>query len=163
MTGSRVVVAWNGTAANTGKASYLDFAGTYTKSDGTTGSVSHAYRHGLLDVQVSELAGDGRADLNAVIQQRLADEYVRGIGEVPSSWPAEALKAQAVAARSYALATVISSNASASAANLARFTAAGIDVDAAAGELQRKGADAFVASWRSLLERIEQKAAAVVG
>jgi len=30
------------------------------------------------------------------------DEYTRGIGEVPFSWPAEALKTQAVAARSYA-------------------------------------------------------------
>ena len=35
------------------------------------------------------------------------DEYVQGVvpGEVPGSWPDEALKAQAVAARSYALAT----------------------------------------------------------
>ncbi|MBA2630983.1 MAG: SpoIID/LytB domain-containing protein [Thermoleophilaceae bacterium] len=35
------------------------------------------------------------------------DEYVRGVvaGEMPSSWPLEALKAQAVAARTYALAT----------------------------------------------------------
>ena len=35
------------------------------------------------------------------------DSYVRGVvaGEMPTSWPLEALKAQAVAARSYALAT----------------------------------------------------------
>ena len=35
------------------------------------------------------------------------DDYVQGVvpGEVPASWPAEALKAQAVAARTYALAT----------------------------------------------------------
>src|ERR687890_505748 len=35
------------------------------------------------------------------------DEYVRGVvaGEMPSSWPLEALKVQAVAARTYALAT----------------------------------------------------------
>ena len=35
------------------------------------------------------------------------DDYVRGVvsGEMPSSWPAEALKAQAVAARSYAITT----------------------------------------------------------
>jgi stage II sporulation protein D len=35
------------------------------------------------------------------------DSYVRGVvaGEMPSSWPLEALKAQAVAARTYALAT----------------------------------------------------------
>ena len=31
------------------------------------------------------------------------EEYLLGIGEVPSSWPSEALRAQAVAARSFAL------------------------------------------------------------
>ena len=41
------------------------------------------------------------------IAQRLDDEYIKGIGEVPSSWPAAALQAQAVAARSYALASVL--------------------------------------------------------
>ena len=34
---------------------------------------------------------------------RLHDEYLWGIGEVPSSWPAAALEAQAIAARTYAL------------------------------------------------------------
>ena len=34
---------------------------------------------------------------------RLHDEYLYGIGEVPSSWPREALIAQAIASRSYAL------------------------------------------------------------
>jgi stage II sporulation protein D len=43
----------------------------------------------------------------AVVNVLSLDDYVKGVvpGEVPSSWPAEALKAQAVAARSYALAT----------------------------------------------------------
>jgi transaldolase len=40
---------------------------------------------------------------------------------------------------------------------LARFMAAGIDVEAVGHELQVKGADAFVASWRSLLDRIGAK------
>ena len=37
------------------------------------------------------------------------ESYLQGVvpGEVPSSWPAEALKAQAVAARSYALANLV--------------------------------------------------------
>ncbi len=43
------------------------------------------------------------------------------------------------------------------AAQLDRFAAAGIDVDALGHELQVKGADAFVASWNSLLGRIEAK------
>jgi transaldolase len=44
---------------------------------------------------------------------------------------------------------------------LARFAAAGVDVDAVAGELQHKGAESFVGSWTSLLERIAAKVAAV--
>jgi SpoIID/LytB domain protein len=39
----------------------------------------------------------------AVINQVPFEEYVQGIAEVPSGWPAEALKAQAIAARTYAL------------------------------------------------------------
>jgi transaldolase len=42
---------------------------------------------------------------------------------------------------------------------LARFEEAGIDIDALGEELQVKGAAAFVDSWRSLLKRIEDKAA----
>ena len=44
---------------------------------------------------------------------------------------------------------------------LARFTSAGLDIDAVAGELQRKGAESFVGSWTSLLDRIAAKVATV--
>src|SRR5436853_694298 len=50
------------------------------------------------------------------------DDYVRGIAEVPSSWPAEALKAQAIAARSYALNRKATSSAS------AQYRQAGADI-----------------------------------
>ena len=39
----------------------------------------------------------------SVVNDVALDDYVKGIAEVPSTWPAEALKAQAVAARTYAL------------------------------------------------------------
>jgi stage II sporulation protein D len=39
----------------------------------------------------------------AVVNDVSLDDYVRGVSEVPASWPVEALKAQAVAARTYAL------------------------------------------------------------
>jgi len=44
--------------------------------------------------------------LNAINQVDL-DDYVRGVvaGESPSSWPAETLRAQAVAARTYEITT----------------------------------------------------------
>jgi len=54
-----------------------------------------AYR-GAIEVVPS---GGGLAVINDVGLQ----DYVKGIAEVPSSWPAEALKAQAIAARTYAL------------------------------------------------------------
>ena len=44
-------------------------------------------------------------------------------------------------------------------AMLARFVKAGIDIDALAEKLQRDGADAFVKSWRQLLQRIADKRA----
>jgi transaldolase len=44
---------------------------------------------------------------------------------------------------------------------LARFVDAGVDIDAVAGELQRKGAESFVGSWRSLLDRIASKVTTV--
>ena len=44
---------------------------------------------------------------------------------------------------------------------LARFAEAGVDVEAVAAELQRKGAESFVASWTSLLDRIAAKVTAV--
>ncbi len=46
---------------------------------------------------------------------------------------------------------------------LARFAAAGVDVEAVGRELQQKGAAAFVASWTSLLERIAAKVVEVAG
>ena len=44
-------------------------------------------------------------------------------------------------------------------AMLARFAAAGIDVDAVGLDLQQKGAASFVASWTSLLARVGEKSA----
>ncbi len=43
-------------------------------------------------------------------------------------------------------------------AMLARFAAAGVDVEAVGADLQTKGAASFVKSWQSLLTRIEEKA-----
>ena len=47
------------------------------------------------------------------------------------------------------------------AAVLAEFERAGVDLKALAGRLQVEGAEKFVDSWRSLLERIEEKSRAV--
>jgi stage II sporulation protein D len=62
--------------------------------------ISSGLYRGAIDVS---LDGRGVTAINALD----IDSYVRGVvaGEMPSSWPLEALKAQAVAARTYALAT----------------------------------------------------------
>jgi stage II sporulation protein D len=58
---------------------------------------------GLLEVRKAGISG-----VNAINAVDI-EEYVRGVisKESPSSWPAEALKSQAVAARSYALASTV--------------------------------------------------------
>jgi transaldolase len=45
---------------------------------------------------------------------------------------------------------------------LARFEQAGIDIGALAVQLQREGAQAFVASWEKLMRRIDDKSKALV-
>ncbi|HEX9968792.1 MAG TPA: SpoIID/LytB domain-containing protein [Acidimicrobiales bacterium] len=55
-----------------------------------------AYR-GALDLVPAGAAGVG------VVNELGLDDYLKGLAEVPGSWPVEALKAQAVAARTYAL------------------------------------------------------------
>ena len=85
-TGDRTVLrlSWNDTPG--GAPAVASLAGTH----GT-------YRHGRLTVRV--VAGH----LNVVNELLLNTQYLYGLGEVPSSWGAEALKAQVIAARNYAV------------------------------------------------------------
>jgi SpoIID/LytB domain protein len=103
-TTSTASVRWSGTrypsttTADNSVASVLNLVGSTTSSFTTAG---HRYRYG--SVTVSARAVSGVTKLEAVNSVRLHDEYLRGLGEVPSSWPAAALQAQVVAARSFAL------------------------------------------------------------
>lgn len=90
------------TTASSGHRVLIEWPGTRywspTWSTDVTASVSGAYtyRHGRLEVK-------NVADrVNVVNVLRLSDEYMYGIAEMPSSWPAAALQAQAIAARTYA-------------------------------------------------------------
>jgi transaldolase len=53
--------------------------------------------------------------------------------------------------------TAMATDGVAAAAMLARFTEAGIDLDALARRLQLEGAESFAKSWRHLLERVASK------
>ena len=65
-------------------------------------SKSIKYRYGQIQVKSvkAPLIGHRMEITNTV---RIHDEYLYGISEVPSSWPTQALIAQAIASRSYAL------------------------------------------------------------
>ena len=63
---------------------------------------SHRFKYGTLEIK-SGLFDDSVADLVVVNTLRLIDEYLYGLGEVPSSWANAAMQAQAIAGRSYAL------------------------------------------------------------
>ncbi|MGH2768180.1 MAG: SpoIID/LytB domain-containing protein [Actinomycetota bacterium] len=59
----------------------------------------HRYRHGR--IEISRIPGS--FSLRAVARDLPMNRYLYGLGEVPALWPPEAQKAQAIAARTYAL------------------------------------------------------------
>ena len=92
----QLTIRWSGTRYLSGIDSVLSLTHT---------SKTKSYRYGQLQVKVVKDAKLGNR-LEIVNQVRLHDEYLWGISEVPSSWPAAALEAQAIASRSYAMSKV---------------------------------------------------------
>jgi len=102
-TAPKIGVRWAGTrtpGAAVGGATLLNITGP----KGTLASPGHRYRHGSVEIAPVATA-TGRA-LNVINALRLHEEYLYGISEVSSSWPAAALQAQVIAARSYALSKI---------------------------------------------------------
>lgn len=83
---------WSGTR-------YLEGVDTWIRL-GTTASAP-LYRYGQIIVRTVKTSSGTALVVNNDV--RLHDEYLRGLAEMPSSWPAAALRAQIIAARSYAL------------------------------------------------------------
>ena len=86
--GNRIRIRWSGTRDLAGDPSVVRLGN------------NREYRHGELVIHKH----DTRL-LNAVVRMRLQSEYLRGVAEMPSSWDLEALRAQAIIARTYALRT----------------------------------------------------------
>ena len=84
------IVRWSGESATV----------SVTNSKGTL-----KYRYGQIQLK-SVRTKDGKYFIEATNSLRLHDEYLYGIGEVPSSWPAAALQAQVIASRTYALSKI---------------------------------------------------------
>lgn len=97
---------------------------------------------GVLEVGPSPATGGV-----AVINRLGVEEYLQGISEVPVSWPLEAQKAQAIAARSYLLsqlATNVATPARAAGADICATDAC--QVYAGLAKERRPGAEAWVAA-----------------
>lgn len=136
--GVKFVIKWNRTAANGSKAgllhlerSTLDANGevTTTKTEAmearwcssSTRAVCHRYKYGSMEIAFGAFgkneddSADTIKDFNVVNVLRLSDEYLYGLGEMPSGWyryvtsgnvevkTTAALQAQTIAARTYAL------------------------------------------------------------
>ncbi|HET8969589.1 MAG TPA: SpoIID/LytB domain-containing protein [Candidatus Nanopelagicales bacterium] len=97
--GSKVNLRWSGTRSPGATGSAPALLNVSSTSAGLAGS-GHRYRYGSVQVATTPGSGSGLEVINLVL---LHDEYLRGIAEVPSSWPAAALQAQVLASRSYAL------------------------------------------------------------
>jgi len=115
-TGAKITLTWakDDTAINVGYGSTAALAinnpdPKVTSDLGTTtcvaNSCSHRYRYGTLEISSGTFgeSDDKVPDLVVVNTLRLSDEYLYGLGEVPSSWTNAAMQAQAIAGRSYAV------------------------------------------------------------
>ena len=102
--GTTITLSWNKTDTVMNVKSGND-AATAVAALGSTcipSSCSNRYRYGTLEL-TSGTYDDALADLVVVNTLRLSDEYLYGLGEVPSSWTDAAMQAQAIAGRSYAV------------------------------------------------------------
>ena len=82
---------------------------TVRVSNTTNGAENYAHGQFQLTPAAGGIANCGSASANhycLVIGDMTMQQYLYGLDEIPNSWPAEALKAQAVAARSYATAII---------------------------------------------------------
>jgi SpoIID/LytB domain protein len=92
--GTNFTLRWSGTRYQEGPLTVVSLI---------TNGATKKYRHGQISLKVmrDKTLGKRLAIINSV---RLQDEYLWGVGEVPSSWPTQALEAQAIASRTYAYA-----------------------------------------------------------
>ncbi len=91
--GNLWTIRWTGTRYLSGDPAVVSatVAGTTTK-----------YRYGQIQVKMVKAPVLGyRLEVTNTV--RLHDEYLWGIGEMPSAWPTAALQAQAIASRTFAL------------------------------------------------------------
>jgi len=106
VTTAALTVRWSGGRGLSGPASLLRVVSRTADGTSTSGR-TRSYRWGqlrLLPVRRSDSDGTVRSRIEGVVQLSLHGEYLLGVAEMPSSWPAAALQAQVVAARNYALA-----------------------------------------------------------
>jgi SpoIID/LytB domain protein len=92
--GTSFTLRWSGTRYQEGPLTVVSL---------TTGATTKRYRHGQISLKVIRDKKVGKR-LSIINSVRLQDEYLWGIGEVPSSWPSQALEAQAIASRTFAMA-----------------------------------------------------------
>lgn len=86
---------WSGTTAYPGEENLIKMK---------QGSLVRRYKYGQVQIKfIPPVAPAIQGSIIATTTLRIHSEYLRGIGEVPSSWPSAALEAQVITARSFAL------------------------------------------------------------
>ena len=105
LTGTKVVLTWDNATTVMHVRGGTDSTSA-TNALGSSRCAANActsrYKYGTLEI-TSGTFDDAVVDLVVVNTLRLSDEYLYGLGEVPSSWTEAALQAQAIAGRSYAV------------------------------------------------------------
>jgi SpoIID/LytB domain protein len=105
--GSKILIKWSNSSSilnlSFGSSKQMAVNGLGTNLC-VMNNCPHRYRYGYLEIISGSIGPkDKNIDLNVVNVLRLSDQYLYGLGEMPSSWHTEALKSQVIAARSFAL------------------------------------------------------------
>ncbi len=88
-------------AAISGESSWTLRWSTAAIITSTISSQVMQLKYGQINLKLVQTSTGPKMEISNTL--KLHDEYLWGIGEVPSSWPAAALEAQAIASRTYAL------------------------------------------------------------
>ncbi|MFN2490205.1 MAG: SpoIID/LytB domain-containing protein [Actinomycetota bacterium] len=116
---------------------------------------SLAYAYGKLQVAPYPTGSCGLSYCLRLVLALPMQKYVYGLGEVPASWPHAALRAQAIAARTYALRRILADGQHREPCDCALYDSALDQVYS--GDAKRTGSGSYWKDWKSSVDKTRSK------
>ena len=102
VTGNQIIVTTKGNVIGSSSFWSLNLTSPTSYLIQNVSGTTMKLKYGTIQIKVVPVKG-GAGKIEVTDTMRLHDEYLYGISEVPSMWPAAALQSQVIASRTYAL------------------------------------------------------------